>query len=107
MYRHILIPTDGSELAGRAVRHGLALAKAVGAKVTALTVEASFDVSISAGMKRASSSGVLVHGVIARASILSWVSGSLMKAMSNALSLSMIGRGVPAGATTENQGLAA
>ena len=44
MYRHILIPTDGSELAGRAVRHGLALAKAVGAKVTALTVEASFDV---------------------------------------------------------------
>ena len=44
MYRHILIPTDGSELAGRAVRHGLALAKAVGAKVTALTVEAPFDV---------------------------------------------------------------
>ncbi|TMJ98903.1 MAG: universal stress protein, partial [Alphaproteobacteria bacterium] len=26
MYRHILIPTDGSELAGTAVRHGLALA---------------------------------------------------------------------------------
>jgi nucleotide-binding universal stress UspA family protein len=44
MYRHILIPTDGSELAGRAVRHGLALAKSVGAKVTALTVERSFDV---------------------------------------------------------------
>jgi nucleotide-binding universal stress UspA family protein len=44
MYHHILIPTDGSELAGRAVRHGLALAKAVGAKVTALTVEAPFDV---------------------------------------------------------------
>jgi nucleotide-binding universal stress UspA family protein len=44
MYRHILIPTDGSELAGRAVHHGLALAKAVGAKVTAVTVEASFDV---------------------------------------------------------------
>ncbi len=44
MYRHILIPTDGSELAGRAVRHGLALAKSVGAKVTALTVEGSFDV---------------------------------------------------------------
>jgi nucleotide-binding universal stress UspA family protein len=44
MYRHILIPTDGSELAGRAVRHGLSLAKSVGAKVTALTVERSFDV---------------------------------------------------------------
>jgi nucleotide-binding universal stress UspA family protein len=44
MYRHILIPTDGSELAHRAVTHGLSLAKAVGAKVTALIVEASFDV---------------------------------------------------------------
>jgi len=44
MYRHILIPTDGSELAGRAVRHGLALTKSAGAKVTALTVDPSFDV---------------------------------------------------------------
>jgi nucleotide-binding universal stress UspA family protein len=44
MYRHILIPTDGSQLARSAVRHGLALAKSVGAKVTALTVEPSFDV---------------------------------------------------------------
>ena len=42
MYRHILIPTDGSELARRAVQHGLALAKVVGAKVTALTVEGVF-----------------------------------------------------------------
>ena len=40
MYRHILIPTDGSDLAHRAVTHGLSLAKAVGAKVTALVVEA-------------------------------------------------------------------
>jgi len=44
MYRHILIPTDGSELAHKAVVHGLSLAKTVGAKVTALTVEASFNV---------------------------------------------------------------
>jgi nucleotide-binding universal stress UspA family protein len=44
MYRHILIPTDGSDLAGGAVRHGLSLAKSLGAKVTALTVEGSFDV---------------------------------------------------------------
>jgi len=34
MYHHILIPTDGSKLAHRAVTHGLSLAKAVGAKVT-------------------------------------------------------------------------
>ena len=44
MYRHILIPTDGSELAHKAVIQGLSLAKAVGAKVTALTVEASFNI---------------------------------------------------------------
>jgi nucleotide-binding universal stress UspA family protein len=44
MYRHILIPTDGSELSRRAVQHGLSLAKAVGSKVTALTVEGSFNV---------------------------------------------------------------
>jgi nucleotide-binding universal stress UspA family protein len=43
MYRHILIPTDGSEFAQRAVPHGLKLAKAVGAKVTALVVEHTFD----------------------------------------------------------------
>jgi hypothetical protein len=30
MYRHILIPTDGSELA----EHGVALAKSLGAKVS-------------------------------------------------------------------------
>ena len=44
MYQHILIPTDGSVLAERAVTHGLSLAKAVGAKVTTIVVEAPFDV---------------------------------------------------------------
>jgi nucleotide-binding universal stress UspA family protein len=38
MYAHILIPTDGSELAGKAVLDGIALAKRISAKVTALTV---------------------------------------------------------------------
>lgn len=36
MYKHVLIPTDGSDLASRAVGHGLALAKEIGARVTAL-----------------------------------------------------------------------
>jgi nucleotide-binding universal stress UspA family protein len=39
MYRHILIPTDGSELAEHAVTHGLSLAKFLGAKVTVIIVE--------------------------------------------------------------------
>ena len=38
MYRHILIPTDGSELAEHGVAHGLALAKSVGAKVSVINV---------------------------------------------------------------------
>jgi nucleotide-binding universal stress UspA family protein len=38
MYRHILIPTDGSELAARGVVHGLALAKSVGATVSIIYV---------------------------------------------------------------------
>lgn len=36
MYKHILIPTDGSPQSRRAVAGGIALAKAVGAKVTGL-----------------------------------------------------------------------
>lgn len=40
MYRKILIPADGSELANKGVAHGLSLARAVGAKVLVLTVEA-------------------------------------------------------------------
>ena len=39
MYRHILIPTDGSELAEQAVTNGLSLAKSLGAKVTVIIVE--------------------------------------------------------------------
>ena len=38
MYQHILFPTDGSERAQIALRHALGLAKAVGAKITALHV---------------------------------------------------------------------
>ena len=30
MYTNILMPTDGSELAGKAIRHGIALAKLIG-----------------------------------------------------------------------------
>ena len=43
MYRHILIPTDGSELAEHAVANGLALAKSLGAKVSVIVVEEAFD----------------------------------------------------------------
>jgi nucleotide-binding universal stress UspA family protein len=38
MYKHILIPNDGSDLSLKAVRHGVLLAKTVKAKVTSITV---------------------------------------------------------------------
>ena len=38
MYAHFLIATDGSELSDKAVGHGLALAKVLRAKVTAVHV---------------------------------------------------------------------
>ncbi|MEI6573691.1 MAG: universal stress protein [Alphaproteobacteria bacterium] len=44
MYKHILIPTDGSALATTAVKQGLDFAKAIGAEVTILTVHEPFHI---------------------------------------------------------------
>jgi nucleotide-binding universal stress UspA family protein len=38
MFKHILIPTDGSDLSRKAILYGVQLAKESGAKVTGLTV---------------------------------------------------------------------
>jgi nucleotide-binding universal stress UspA family protein len=43
MYRHILIPTDGSKPAENGVAHGLALAKSLGAKVSVIFVVEPFS----------------------------------------------------------------
>lgn len=42
MYRHILISTDGSDVAQKGVDHGLSLAKSLDAKVTVITVTEPF-----------------------------------------------------------------
>jgi nucleotide-binding universal stress UspA family protein len=42
MYKHILIPTDGSTLSSKAVDQGLAFAKDAGAKVTVLMATEPF-----------------------------------------------------------------
>ena len=44
MFQHILIPTDGSELSKMAIHEGVALAKALGARVTVITVTTPFHV---------------------------------------------------------------
>lgn len=48
MYKHILVATDGSELAGKALDHGLSLAKALGGKVTILTATEPYPFNMSA-----------------------------------------------------------
>ncbi len=44
MYTHILISTDGSELAQNGVDHGLSLAKALGSRVTIITATEAFPI---------------------------------------------------------------
>lgn len=48
MYKRILVATDGSELATRAVNHGLSLAKSLGATVIAIYVMRPLDVYMPA-----------------------------------------------------------
>src|SRR3569833_2132594 len=43
MYRHILIAIDSSDLARKALAQGLSLAKAIGARVTAVSVTESWS----------------------------------------------------------------
>jgi nucleotide-binding universal stress UspA family protein len=38
MFKHILLPTDGSELSNKAVEQAIAVAKSLGAKITAVNV---------------------------------------------------------------------
>ena len=47
MYKHILISTDGSEVAQKGVDHGLSLARSLGAKITIVTVTERFPMSPS------------------------------------------------------------
>jgi nucleotide-binding universal stress UspA family protein len=47
MYKHILIATDGSDLAARAVEQGLNLAKTLSAKATAVTVTEPWTAAVS------------------------------------------------------------
>ena len=48
MYKHLLVPLDGSKLALRALDAAAELAKATGARITALTVEPSYPTIIAA-----------------------------------------------------------
>ena len=50
MMKNILLPTDGTPFCEKAIRYGVALAKASGASVTGVTVTAPMRKSISEGL---------------------------------------------------------
>jgi nucleotide-binding universal stress UspA family protein len=50
MYNHILIPTDGSEVAQKGVDHGLSLAKSLKARVTVIMATERFPLYAHAGI---------------------------------------------------------
>ena len=50
MYKHIMLPTDGSRLSGKAIKQGLALARSIGAKVTAINVVPEYQMTMDEGV---------------------------------------------------------
>lgn len=49
MFKHILLPTDGSKLSDRAVKRGIDFAKSIKAKVTAVHVVPEFKMVVEEG----------------------------------------------------------
>jgi nucleotide-binding universal stress UspA family protein len=49
MYANILLSTDGSDVAKKGIKHGIALAKALNAKVTVITVTEPLPVDYGGG----------------------------------------------------------
>jgi nucleotide-binding universal stress UspA family protein len=49
MYKHILLPTDGSPLSEKAVKQCIRLAKSIGAKITTLNVTPEFQMIMDEG----------------------------------------------------------
>lgn len=45
-YRHLLVPTDGSELSTKAVQQAVALSQSLGAQLTVFHVQTNFPISL-------------------------------------------------------------
>ena len=51
MYKHILVPTDGSDITGKAIESAVVLARLAGAQLTALAVKEPFPYSAISEMQ--------------------------------------------------------
>ena len=49
MYKHILVPTDGSKLSTKAVKQAVAFAKTIGARITAVHVSDEYRAVMDEG----------------------------------------------------------
>lgn len=58
MYKHILLPTDGSTLSEKAVKQCIRLAKSIGAKITAINVVAEFQMIMDEGFVMSNAAAV-------------------------------------------------
>lgn len=56
MFKHVLLPTDGSKLSDQAVKRGIAFAKAIGARVTCIHVVPEFGLMADEGFMAPTSS---------------------------------------------------
>jgi nucleotide-binding universal stress UspA family protein len=80
MYKHILIPTDGSEMSARAVAHGIELAKRLNAKVTGIAVISPWeDVAFSIPMFNAEAYAASSLQVISKAAKAAEVLASVVQ----------------------------
>jgi nucleotide-binding universal stress UspA family protein len=59
MYKHILLPTDGTEFCERAIRHGVDLAKLVQAKVVGVTVTLPLHSALPRGLIPKNLAGII------------------------------------------------
>lgn len=50
MYKHVLIPSDGSQVAEKAVGAGIEFARTVGARITAFTAVGEYEVPFASDM---------------------------------------------------------
>ena len=66
MYKCILLPTDGTEFCERAIRHGIALAKLVQAKVVGVTVTHPLHSALPRSLIPKNLAGV-IHGETVKA----------------------------------------
>ena len=75
MYKHILVPTDGSDLAQAPVAKAVEIAKEIGALITVVTVSQPFHASIVEPMRVKDTLDTYDrHAEVTAAAVLGWAS---------------------------------